>query len=263
MRDAVRKKNVRPKANNIFRPLRGHRRAAQRNIFTVATIAPTNYTQPLGEYNDLQQRRDRRPCRLRTAAILRAVSNVGSFDLLSGGAQILQYDSQVKISGVWRTLLSAVNIGATASANGNSAIITDAGSLVNASIVDVGADGSGNSLTVANGGVVSAAYGIIGSNAMASGNSILLTGTGSIWSNGTLLAIGGQGSNNSMTVTDGAKVVSACADAAVVVGVVSNNMSNSLLITGSGSSVQGYEVVGRQQRLCEYNDPIRRWCSQC
>jgi T5SS/PEP-CTERM-associated repeat protein len=178
---------------------------------------------------------------LQIAAPALNIGNQGSSNTLqvSGGAQIVVTDSQVKL-GNWVTLLSAVNIGAAAAAGGNRAVITDAGSLVKASIVDVGADGSGNSLTIAHGGTVSSSYGIIGSNSMASGNAVLLTGAGSLWSNTSLLAIGGAGSNNQMTVSDGATVGG---NGSIVVGVTSNSAHNSLLITGAGSSVNGWQLL--------------------
>ena len=99
---------------------------------------------------------------------------------------------------------------ATASANGNSILVTGAGSKLltgNGASVTVGMYGDNNSLTVANGGVYSnttiSGNLALGFRAASQGNTVLVTGAGSLLSSTGGVIIGYSGDGN-LTVTEGA-----------------------------------------------------------
>ena len=96
-------------------------------------------------------------------------------------------------------------IGASYSSN-NSALVTGANSLwTNGNDFIVGYEGSGNSLVISNGGTVANATGVIGNAFTSSNNSALVTGVGSSWSNGGPLYIAGEG-GGTLTVANGGTV---------------------------------------------------------
>ena len=92
-------------------------------------------------------------------------------------------------------------------------------------------NGSGNSLTIANGGQVVNDNGYVGNAVAADNNSFLVTGAGSVWSNSAFLFIGNSGSANSMIISNGGHVFN-------TLGTIGNNATasnNWVLVTGSGS----------------------------
>jgi len=111
-------------------------------------------------------------------------------------------------------------------ADNNTAIVAGGGSAwTNTGTMTVGAYAAGNSLTIANGGVVSGASdAAVGSNGGGNNNSVLVNGSGSTWANSGTLTVGGNGINNNFTVTNNA---SASAGAVVV---------------GSGGGVTGNQI---------------------
>jgi T5SS/PEP-CTERM-associated repeat protein len=124
-------------------------------------------------------------------------------------------------------------VGLTASANNNSALVTGAGSLWNnTNTVFVGDGGSDNSLTIANGGQVVNTYGYIGNAIGSSGNSVLVTDTGSTWSNTINLLVGVTGSGNSLTISNGGQVFSYDGQ----IGLDRRAQNNTVLVTGVGST---------------------------
>ena len=95
----------------------------------------------------------------------------------------------------------------------------------------VGAAANSNSLIISNGGIVSSVNGLIASD-HATNNSVLVTGSGSLWTNSGMLSMGGgRSTNNSLTVSDGARLVSSNGqlDFETAAG------GSSILIHGSGS----------------------------
>ncbi len=119
------------------------------------------------------------------------------------------------------------------SAGGNSALVTDIGSVwTNQNNVIVGNTSGNNSLTITNGGKVVSNGGQVGSSTGSDTNRVLITGSGSVWSNkATSLTFGNSGFGNQMTISDGGAVFS-------VSGRVGNNTSssnNSVTVTGGGS----------------------------
>jgi T5SS/PEP-CTERM-associated repeat protein len=112
-------------------------------------------------------------------------------------------------------------------------LVTGAGSLwTNYFKLNVGNDGSSNSLVISNGGKVADFSGYIGSNSLSSNNSALVTGSGSLWTNSDSLSVGSSGKNNRLVISDGGNVVSG-RDGYLGAGVNSSN--NSALVTGSAS----------------------------
>ncbi|NBO94210.1 MAG: hypothetical protein EBV06_18155, partial [Planctomycetia bacterium] len=118
--------------------------------------------------------------------------------------------------------------------------------LSNSSFLHVGLNGSGNRLVVSNDGQVYCQNGVLGWTENAGNNSALVTGTNSKWTVGGDLTLGGRASEisiapdgNSLVVSNGGQVVIV---GALRIGVFSR--SNSVLVTGSGSSVQGSVIMG-------------------
>jgi T5SS/PEP-CTERM-associated repeat protein len=151
-------------------------------------------------------------------------------------------------------LFGKTYIGYTTNATNNVLNVSGAGTVLSNSsgVVDVyvGFNGSGNRLVVSNGGQVYCFYGSLGWTRHASNNSALVTGTNSKWTLGGDLYVGGRASptsvgpnGNSLVVSNGGQVVMG-EYGDLQIGVFS--ISNSVLVTGSGSSVQGSVVMGGQ-----------------
>ena len=160
----------------------------------------------------------------------------------------------------------AAGLSLNSGANNNAVLVTGAGSVWNNNgNLTVGTDGSGNTLTIANGGAVSNAVlssnlnqlqnlnqlssglqvnstadGQIGLNAGASNNAVTVTGAGSVWS-ASGLSVGYAGSGNSLTISNSGAVstVTAAIGGASApfsqqaAGNTANN--NAALVTGAGS----------------------------
>jgi autotransporter family porin len=91
----------------------------------------------------------------------------------------------------------------------NSVVVTGTGSVWSNQLqLLVGQDGSGNSLTIANGGVVVDQDGYFSSDGSSSNNTILVTGAGSVWNNRGFLYVGYVGKSNVLTITGGSVIAS-------------------------------------------------------
>jgi T5SS/PEP-CTERM-associated repeat protein len=120
----------------------------------------------------------------------------------------------------------------------NSVTVSDAGSIwTNTSWLAIGRGGSGshdNLLVITNGGKVYDTSSSIGNNAGggdANRNKAIVTGSGSLWYNSSYMTLG-QGSDNSLVVTNGGCVYNA---GDCVLGTNSRNSGNKIVVTGSGS----------------------------
>ncbi len=116
----------------------------------------------------------------------------------------------------------------------NSVLVTGAGSLLSSSgSCIVGDGGTGNHLTIENGGFVySGSSGIIGNNYIASASWALVTGAGSIWSNNGALFVCNHGQPNTLTIANGGKVY----DSQGYIGYPYDAAnSNAVVVTGAGS----------------------------
>ena len=114
----------------------------------------------------------------------------------------------------------------------NRALVTGANSVLDTvSALFVGYSGSGNSLTVSNGGRVANASGYVGDGSASSGNSVLITGADSVWSNYSTCIIGYQGNNNQVTINKAGRLYSAYA----TIGLLDAGASNAVVVSDSGS----------------------------
>ena len=106
----------------------------------------------------------------------------------------------------------------------------------------LGNNTAGNRLSVAGGGVVANALGILGSTAIANNNLALVRDAGSLWINSSSLLVGSSGSGNQLVVSNGAVVASASG----TVGVNTTASNNLAVVTGPGSlwTNSGDLVVG-------------------
>jgi T5SS/PEP-CTERM-associated repeat protein len=121
-------------------------------------------------------------------------------------------------------------IGYNASASNNSVLVTGPGSFWNnRSDLKLGSIGSGNQMTIADGGSVRVAgTTYLGYDASASNNSALVTGSGSTWTNTGNLNVGFGGFGNSLTIAAGGAVFN-------VNGTLGGASSNAVTVTGTGS----------------------------
>jgi T5SS/PEP-CTERM-associated repeat protein len=122
-------------------------------------------------------------------------------------------------------------IGYAGNATENRVLVTGTGSVwdVGGSFVYVGSGGSNNVLTIADGGTVRGASGVIGAGGRY--NAALVTGEGSIWSNGTVF-VGTSGPYSRLTIADGGKVFGGLTR----MGNTSASSNNTAVITGAGST---------------------------
>lgn len=95
----------------------------------------------------------------------------------------------------------------------------------------VGLLGRQNQLVITNGARVEDEKGTIGNGASSDANSVLVTGDGSRWLNRSELNVGGMGSNNTLTVSNGGVVTSPWGYLARSAG----SAGNTVTISGSGS----------------------------
>jgi len=128
--------------------------------------------------------------------------------------------------------------GMQSSGQNNRATVTGDGSAwTSVGYLTVGWSGSGNTLAVANGGLLSDAVGYVGSNSSANNNAVLVTGTGSTWSNSASLYVGWSGSGNTLTSANGGAVTATN----IVIGYAS---SSGNLITVAGGSLYATNATG-------------------
>ncbi len=126
-------------------------------------------------------------------------------------------------------------IGNQPGASNNVAVVTGAGSLwTNTGNLYVGIDGSGNRLVVSNGGTVANASVFLGGYYGANNNQVTVTGTNSQWRNSGTLSVGdGNTTNNQVTIRAGGLVVSSGGR----IGTSSANANfNRVLVADPGST---------------------------
>ena len=134
-------------------------------------------------------------------------------------------------------------IGTFGNSFGNSALVTGTNSVwTNSSDLRVGREGSGNNLTISNGGVAASSNSYIGSATISSNNSALVTGVSSLWTNSGALYVGNDGSSNSLIISNGGRV----ANGQGSIGYTGFSSNNSALVAGTNSlwTNSGYFYVG-------------------
>lgn len=132
----------------------------------------------------------------------------------------------------------------------NTALISGSGSTLvttNYGANQIGAFGNNNSLTIEDGGSWTSASDIYvgGGNdgVRGSSNSIVVSGSGSSITTTGRFRVGSHGTGNSLTIQDGAVVVSSTSVATLIASGTLGS-SNSMLITGTGTSFTGSVTVG-------------------
>ena len=130
-----------------------------------------------------------------------------------------------------------VDIG-TGGISNESLFVANPGTLLTSSNnVVVGDSTTGNSMVISGGGQVqNFVSGIIGSQAGASSNSVTVNGSGSRWRSDSNMIVGENGSGNSLVVSSGGAVLTGIVSNSTVVGYNAGSSSNSVLVTGSGST---------------------------
>ena len=128
-------------------------------------------------------------------------------------------------------------IGSNTTATGNSVFVSGAGSIWNSgtNLLIIGYFGASNTLTIANGGVVSDEGAELGWNGSSSGNIVTVSGSGSVWSNLTGVLIGLGGAGNSLVISNGGEVFSGGNGANDYLGGGASSDSNTVTVTGPGS----------------------------
>jgi len=177
-----------------------------------------------------------------------SVTVTGTNSLLTNGGDLfVGYDG----SGNSLTISNGASVSVVGSSYGtaigfasdslnNSVTVTGTNSLLtNSQDLLVGFDGSGNSLTISNGAIVSvvgSSYGTaIGLNSGSSGNSVTVTGTNSLLTNGSDLYVGYDGSGNNLTISNGATVSVVGNNDGTAIGFNNDSLSNSVTVTGTNS----------------------------
>jgi len=122
-------------------------------------------------------------------------------------------------------------VGAEVGANNNQLTVGANATLTLADDINVGGNGSTNSLTITNGGAVSANYTSAGREAGSNNNAILVTSDATMLINNDLI-VGEAGSSNSMTISDGGRVASSVG----YIGKDATSANNTVTVTGTNST---------------------------
>jgi T5SS/PEP-CTERM-associated repeat protein len=162
------------------------------------------------------------------------VNNSAVQEILANGAEVggVGGNAALTITNGGEVYSAYGIIGFQGSSSNNTALVTSTGSVWSiGNEMYVGSDGSSNTLTISNGGVVSCfSGGVLGGGSFSSNNTVVVTGNGSVWNNESeYLYIGEAGAGNQMIISSGGAVY----DYSGEVGVFSG--SNSVLITGTSS----------------------------
>lgn len=147
--------------------------------------------------------------------------NTNIFNVQNGGLAISTLDTVV---------------GSGSTAFGNSVMVSDAGSefrVLPGRTLIIGGGGSGNVLSVTNGGLATGNNVRLGRDAGSANNVATVTGTGSAWNNTGTIRIGTLGPGNSVTVSAGG-AASFSGNAFIGHGAAAAN--NFLRVTGTGST---------------------------
>ncbi len=165
-----------------------------------------------------------------------AWTNGGTLTIGSTGAgnQLLLTNGGVLVN-------SSSTLGNSSGADNNSALVSGSGSVwTNTSSLVIGNSGSGNSLTINNGGVVASAGGTLGTAIIAGSNWVLVTDSGSIWTNSSSVNVGNRGLSGALSVSNGGTVFATALNVGSLSDANSNIFSiyaNSKLVSSANSTV--------------------------
>ena len=126
-------------------------------------------------------------------------------------------------------------------ANSNSVLVSGTGSIwTNTYDVIIGQAGSGNLLTISNGGKVYDRNGFLDAPAPGASNNVaIVNGSSSLWSNSGTLYVGTNGNGNRVVITNGGTVVASN----TAISSKASDTNNSILITGQGSLLSNSGTV--------------------
>ena len=172
----------------------------------------------------------------------------GSFNQLTvaNGGQVVNSDGSigddsaagnnaVLVTGAGSVWTNSSNLYVGYWGSGNSLTVTDGGTVFVGDDLYVGLCGSSNTMTIANGGRVFNGYGYIGCDGALDGgnNSVLVTGSGSLWSNANDVILGdmNDASGNNLTIANRGQVLNVQG----LIGYDTGASNNTVLVTGPGS----------------------------
>jgi T5SS/PEP-CTERM-associated repeat protein len=173
------------------------------------------------------------------------ITGAGSTWTNSGNLNVGDYGSNNTFSISDGAVVSNINgyIGGQTTGNSNHVTITGRGlndtstKWTNSGELTIGYFGSSNTLSISAGADVTSTNGYIGCGysqiaSYGCGNGVTITGKGSTWTNSGNLKVGDYGSNNALSISDGAVVsnINGC------IGGQTTGNSNSVAITGAGST---------------------------
>ena len=128
-------------------------------------------------------------------------------------------------------------IGYATNSSNNLLIVTNTGTLLSNSVnLYVGNYGPNNRMVISDGGVVAGEYGVVGNYSNSSNNSVLVTGMGSIWTNSGDIAVGFDGSGNSLVISNGGKVLGGSDGIGGIIGADTGSSNNWVQVTGANST---------------------------
>jgi T5SS/PEP-CTERM-associated repeat protein len=109
-------------------------------------------------------------------------------------------------------------------------------SFINTSAINLGFDGSGNTLTITGGAYVENTFALMGSSTFSSSNTVVVSDAGSLWTNTGGVFVGQEGSGNQITVSNGASVTINATFLGMVIGYGAVSSNNSVVITGTNAN---------------------------
>ena len=128
-------------------------------------------------------------------------------------------------------------IGFTTTSSNNLLIVANTNTLLSNSVnLYVGNSGASNAMLITNGGVVTGEYGVVGNYSTSSNNLVLVTGTNSVWTNAGDIAVGFDGSGNSLVISNGGAVLGGTNGVGGIIGADIPSSNNAVLVTGSNST---------------------------
>lgn len=181
-----------------------------------------------------------------------SLTGTGSVWVNSGLLQVGSLGSSNALSisgGADMTVAADALIGASAGSNYNSIELSDDGSTLSTATLYVGRGGSNNDLDIYDGADVTSSQVRIGGGTGSSGttanyNSASISGQGSTWTIASTLRVGAgtasSSSFNSLGVYNGAVVT---AGTKTFVGYDANSDSNSIIISGTGATLNAGELI--------------------
>ena len=129
-------------------------------------------------------------------------------------------------------------VGYSSNSSNNSLTIGNTNTLLtNSGDVYLGDAGPSNSMVISNGGTVSDSNGWIGYTNSSTGNSAIVRDSGSLWSNAGDMTVGVDGGGNSIVISNSGQVAVTGGSNGAVIGLNAGSSSNSVLVTGAGSTM--------------------------